>query len=244
MEQLKDYADERILLGCIYCAGEDTTREHAPSRVLLDKPYPENLPVVRACRACNNGFSQDEEYLACLIETVIAGSADPSKIRRPAISALLERSPALQARIEASKSRNGERTIFLVENDRVRRVLLKLARCHAAYELKQECREEPTSVWWQPIELLSEQFLETFNAPHAIHTYGEIGSRGMQRLRVLEIKLAGASGEERLLHLTINDWVDVQEGRYRFQAIDDGGVITIRIVIGEYLACEVTWELA
>ena len=104
MEQLNDYADRRLLLGCIYCGEEDSTREHVPSRVLLDKPYPENLPVVGACRPCNNGFSQDEEYFACLIESVIAGSTEPTRIRRPTIAALLKKSPALQARIEASKT--------------------------------------------------------------------------------------------------------------------------------------------
>jgi hypothetical protein len=242
MEQVNDYADTRLLLGCIYCGAPENTREHAPSRVLLDRPYPENLPVVGACRDCNNGYSQDEEYFACLIESVIAGSTDPSKIRRPSIAALLERSPALQARIEASKTFDGARTIFQVEHDRVRRVLLKLARCHAAYELKQECREEPTSIWWQPIELLAEELLETFNAPHAIRTYGEIGSRGMQRLRLAEIKLADLNGEEKLLRIILNDWIDVQPGRYRFHAIDDSGLISIKMVIGEYLACQVTWE--
>lgn len=243
MEQLRDYSDERLLLGCIYCGAQNDTREHVPSRVLLDRPYPENLPVVGACQPCNNSFSKDEEYVACLIEAVIAGTTDPAQIRRPAIAVLLDRSPALRARIEASKTYEGNTALFKVEHERVRRVLLKLARCHAAYELKQECREEPTSIWWQPLELLPEQFLAEFNAPHAIQTYGEIGSRGMQRLRVAEIKLAGPSGEERFLHLILNDWVEVQEGRYRFQAIDDGGVVRIKIVIGEYLACEAAWEL-
>lgn len=243
MEQLRDYSDERLLLGCIYCGAQDNTREHVPSRVFLDKPYPENLPVVGACHPCNNGFSKDEEYVACLIESVIAGSADPAKIRRPNIAALLDRSPILRARIESSKTVDGTRTVFEVEHERVCCVLLKLARCHAAYELKQDCRSEPASIWWQPMELLTEQFLEEFNSPHAIQTYGEIGSRGMQRLRVAAIKLAGPNGDERLLHLILNDWVEVQEGRYRYQAIDDGGLVRVKFVIGEYLACEVVWEL-
>lgn len=243
MQQLSDYSDERLLLGCIYCGAQDNTREHVPSRVLLDKPYPENLPIVGACHPCNNSFSKDEEYLACLIEAVVAGSTEPAEIQRPSIAALLNRSPALRARIESSKTKEGGRTVFQVEHERVRRVLLKIARCHAAYELKQQCREEPTSIWWQPMELLTEQFLEEFDSPHAIQTYGEVGSRGMQRLRVVEIKLANTNGEKHPLHLILNDWVDVQDGRYRYQAIDDGGLVRIKMVIGEYLACEVSWEL-
>lgn len=173
MEQLKDYSDERLLLGCIYCGAQDETREHVPSRVLLDKPYPENLPIVGACHPCNNNFSKDEEYLACLIEAVIAGSTDPAEIQRPNIAAVLSRSPGLRARIESSKTSEGGRTVFQIEHERVRRVLLKIARCHAAYELSQPCHEEPTSIWWQPMELLTEQFLEEFNSPHSVQLYGE-----------------------------------------------------------------------
>lgn len=67
MDQLKDYADDRLISGCTYCDGLAETRDHVPSRVLLDSPLPENLPVVGACWACNNGFSKDEEYFVCLL---------------------------------------------------------------------------------------------------------------------------------------------------------------------------------
>lgn len=243
MDQLRDYADARLLLGCIYCGAQDNTREHAPSRVFLDEPYPENLPIVGACKPCNNGFSKDEEYVASLIESVVAGSTNPSQIRRPTIAALLDRSPLLRSRIESSKQFDGDRTVFRVEQDRVRRVLLKLTRCHAAYKLKQECRDEPTSIWWHPIDLLTEQRREEFDSPHLVQTYGEVGSRSMQRLRVAEIKLASPNGELNTAHLVLNDWIVVQEGRYRYHAIDDAGVVKVKIVIGEYLACEAFWEL-
>lgn len=65
MDQLHNYADNRLVVGCIYCGGRDDTKEHVPSRVLLDEPLPENLPVVYACRSCNNGYSKVEEYFAC-----------------------------------------------------------------------------------------------------------------------------------------------------------------------------------
>lgn len=243
MDQLPDYSDERLLLGCIYCDDEAETREHVPSRVFLDKPFPENLPVVGACKRCNNGFSMDEECFACLIESVIAGSANPALIRRPKIAAILERSPALQARIEASKFSDADRIIFRPEEERIRRVLRKLAIGHAGYELKQECSNKPSSIWWSPIELLSDQFLEEFNSFHLTHTIGEIGSRGMQRLRVTEIKLVGPNGGKRDLNMFINDWVDVQDGLYRYQAIDEGNLLRIKIVIAEFLASEVVWEL-
>ncbi len=41
--------------------------------------------------------------------------------------------------------------------------------------------------------------------------------------------------------LVINDWIDVQDDRYRYLAIDDADGVSIKIVVGEYLACEVAW---
>jgi hypothetical protein len=37
------------------------------------------------------------------------------------------------------------------------------------------------------------------------------------------------------------DWVEVQEGRYRYLAAGGDGV-TVRIVLSEYAAGEVTWS--
>jgi hypothetical protein len=61
MRQLRTFGDERELCLYAYCEGVPETRDHVPSRVLLDEPYPENLPVVPACKSCNSGFSADEE---------------------------------------------------------------------------------------------------------------------------------------------------------------------------------------
>jgi hypothetical protein len=49
MRQLESYADERLTAACIYCGRATQTRDHVPSRVLLNEPYPNNLPVVPAC---------------------------------------------------------------------------------------------------------------------------------------------------------------------------------------------------
>lgn len=63
MDQLKNFGDERNTGFCVHCRGP--AEYHAPSKVFLDAPYPENLPVHESCLRCNVGFSQDEEYLAC-----------------------------------------------------------------------------------------------------------------------------------------------------------------------------------
>lgn len=54
--------------GCIYCGECATTREHTPSKTFLIEPYPENLPTIPACFACNNGYSEDEKYVVCFLD--------------------------------------------------------------------------------------------------------------------------------------------------------------------------------
>ena len=243
MDQLRDYADSRLLTGCIYCGGPAETREHVPSRCFLERPYPENLPVVRSCVKCNQGFSKDEEYFVCLVESALCGSTDPDKIRRPTVARILRNSPALHARINSARSESDGRIQFAPEGQRIVNVMLKLARGHAAFELCQPCRSEPDHFWCGPLSSLSDDEREAFHEAHVQHLFGEVGSRGLQRTLVTQVTLRSASGEQSVLPLLVNDWVDVQEDQYRYLAIDDVGGLVIRIVVAEYLGCEVAWRL-
>lgn len=65
MIQIKSFSDSRLIGTCIYCGGLADTKDHIPSKCLLDKPYPENLSVVKCCNTCNQSFSSDEQYFAC-----------------------------------------------------------------------------------------------------------------------------------------------------------------------------------
>ena len=244
VDQLRDYADSRLLSGCIYCGGPAETRDHVPSRCLLDRPYPENLPVVGCCKKCNKGFSGDEQYLVCLVESALCGSTDPSKIQRPSVARILQNTPALRARIEAAKTETNDHVMFAVEHPRVANVMLKLARGHAAFELSQPCRIEPDHFWCQQLTDLPAAARKEFDAAHVQDVFGEVGSRGMQRMLVTQVTLQSESGDQRQLGLIVNDWVEVQDGRYRYLAIDDVGGVVIRIIVSEYLACEVAWRLA
>ena len=243
MDQLRDFADSRLLGGCIYCGGPAETRDHVPSRSLLERPYPENLPVVGSCARCNQGYSKDEEYLVCLIESALSGSTDPDKIRRPTVAQILRNSPTLRARIESATSECDGRIRFATESERIANIMLKLARGHAAFELSQPCRSEPTHFWCGPMSALSDDQHDVFNEAHVQNLFGEVGSRGLQRAFVTQVTLQSASGEQSVLPLLVNDWVDVQENLYRYLAIDDAGGIVIRIVLAEYLGCEVAWRL-
>jgi len=78
MDPRKLFIDARLKGICTYCgAVTDTSRDHTPSKALLDNPYPENLPIAEACSKCNGDFSLDEEYLSCLVECVIHGTTKP-----------------------------------------------------------------------------------------------------------------------------------------------------------------------
>lgn len=240
MDQILPFADDRLINDCIFCGAKADTRDHIPSRILLASPYPDNLPVVGACNICNQGFSKDEQYLVCLLESILAGSTEPEKINRPSVARALKRAPALKARIEASKSEVDGQIIFNPEEERIKNVMLKLARGHAAFELSQPCKEEPDHYWCGSLQSLDQETQSIFDEAHVQQLFGEIGSRNMQRMFLVEIMPTTEGGEVR--RLLVNDWVDVQEGRYRYLAIDDVHGVIIRIVISDYLACEVRWQ--
>lgn len=243
MKQLKSLADDRLISGCIYCAGPAETRDHVPSKCLIERPYPENLTVVGCCESCNQGFSKDEEYFVCLIESVLCGSTDPEKISRPSVAKIMKKSPALRKRIEDSQTEVDGHIAFVPEFERVQNVMLKLARGHATFELNQACRSEPDHFWCGDLLSLPKENRETFDSVHFQHNVGEVGSRNMQRLMVTQMTVQSDNGEKKNISMLINDWIDVQDARYRYIAIDDIGMFVIRIVIAEYFACEVAWQL-
>lgn len=65
------FIDRRLTGMCVYCGDQPDTRDHVPSKVFLNEPYPPELPVVAACKRCNESFSLDEQYLACFLDCVI-----------------------------------------------------------------------------------------------------------------------------------------------------------------------------
>jgi hypothetical protein len=230
MDQLNDYADARLLIGCIHCAGKTGTRDHIPSRVLLDEPYPENLPVVPACHKCNAGFSLDEEYVACLIECARTGSVDA--VKRPKVRRILRHLPALSERLKQARSMSDSGSVFhSFEAERIKRVVLKLARGHAAYELSEQRCGEPSHFMATPLHTLSSEARSHFEELPSPSAWPEVGTRAMQRM-------ASSMGTATAIY---SDWIEVQEGQYRYFAFAEGAPVLVRIVVGEYLACEVIW---
>lgn len=229
MDPRKLFVDERLTGRCVYCGGPHETDDHVPSKVLLDEPFPPDLPTVPACDACNNGFSADERHLACLIECIVAGSVDPAAMRRDKVGRILSERPDIGTLIAGCRREpQPGQLVWDPDPARVRNVVLKLARGHAAYECGEPSHDEPEHVAIQPLIAMSESDRLVFETTPAMDVWPEIGSRAFMR--------AVEGGPERYHD---EGWCIVQEGRYRYLVANSG--LTVRFVIGEYLACEVNW---
>ena len=228
------FMDERLRGMCAYCGAGPDTRDHVPSKVLLDDPLPSQLPVVDACGNCNNSHSRDEQYLACFLECVVSGTTDPLGVRRAKVARILTENPTLRGRIAASR-RKGERgnAVWVPEADRVRRVARKLALGHVAHELYPR-HDEPTAVLCAPLPELSEQARAAFeDAPLGVdNVFPEIGTRAFIRTCLL-------TATDHAPTLLRERWIVVQPDRYRYVVETDGSMV--RMVLSEYLACEVVW---
>lgn len=232
-DYLESFADARLIANCIHCAGPTETRDHVPSRILLDEPYPDNLPILPACAACNCGYSLDEEYFACLVECARTGSVDAAE--RPKIQRILRDSPSLAARITQARAVGDDgQILFKPETERVRNIVLKLARGHAAFELSELKVEEPSHVMFVPLCKLETHARRHFETAPATAGWPEVGSRAMQRMALTW----AAPGEQ---VEAWSGWIEVQTGRYRYLAVAEAAVM-VRFVASEYLACEVIWD--
>jgi len=229
MDQIRCFGDEWILVSCVYCGiGPIETRDHVPSRILLDDPFPENLPVVPACQSCNQEFSRDEEYLACLIECAICGGTNAEDVCRPKIARVLTERPRLAARLKRARHEANGLIDFRIEEERVLGVIAKLARGHAAFDLHEPKPGAPVAMVACPMRLMPSEKRSAFENAAVSSLWPEVGSRAMVRIGS---GMVGAS-----------EWIEVQSGRYRYLAAVTESSIIVRMVLSEYLAGEVIWS--
>ena len=231
MDPRQLFVDERLTGSCVFCAAKPDSRDHCPSKVLLDDPLPPNLPVVEACQSCNNCFSADEQYLACAIEAVLCGSVRSEDLRRDKIKRILEANPSLAARIvENRRVDDAGHVVWRVEAERVHNVVVKLARGHIAYELSVPHVDEPDEVMYLPLIAMNADDRVVYESPIVsdLQVWPEIGSRAFLR---------AANWPNELL----TDWQVVQDGRYRYLVGQQDGDF-VQIVLSEYLACRVVWR--
>lgn len=239
MDYINEFVDERQKSWCIHCGAwvgdVETNRDHVPSKVLLRKPYPENLPVVETCVGCNSGFSADEEYCYLFLHCVLTGSTEPEQHADKKTARALRHQKKLRARIERSKTEyrtiSGEtRLVWKPEIERLERVAVKNARGHVFYEYGEPMLAEPDHAWNLPLVSMTAAEREEFeNAGTAGEpaAWPEFGSRMMTRV---------FTGQDMR-----DGWVIVQDGVYRFRVQQSRGML-VRSVLFEYLATQVRWS--
>ena len=236
MRQLNDFSDDRLKGACIHCGASlgdgRTSREHVPTRSLLDKPYPMNLPTFDVHPECNADFSLDEEYLVAFLASVLSGSTKSDRIQFPTVARALERSVPLRKQIDQSKCGQGSlwgspEIQWTPEMERVSRVIVKNARGHAFYELGEPMLAEPSWVGVSPMSLLSPDQREEFENGTNSSLWPEVGSRLMQRVAFGDIEPGG--------------WITVQPDVYRYSVSQGFDEVLVRIIVRDYLAAEVLW---
>ena len=236
MKQIYHFSNQLGSVDCIPCPENNHSgrysRDHIPTKALLNSPYPENLMDVGMCQECNSGFGRDEEYFAAFLASVISGSTELDPLQFPTASRILTHNPPLRSRIDAARhmeATTGKCTevIWTPELERIERVIVKNARGHVLFELGQPIELPPTHVNIVPIEQMSPRQLSQFEHPQGCAGWPEVGSRLM--LRLLETDECGEGG-----------WIEVQNGVYRY-AVDE--LPRVRMVLREYLAAEVAWDV-
>jgi hypothetical protein len=228
MRQIRTYCDDR-LIGCAFCDGDVETRDHVPPRVLLDEPYPENLPVVPSCRPCNSGHSLDEEYAACLLEVTACGSANPGDLSRAKVARTLRVKPDLAARLAAHLVPGGLE-VTRTDVARLERVLEKIGRALWWFETGEPTSGISTNVRWAAIASMSEGELQAFLQPTTPTLLPEVGSRML--FRVAETETDSFT----------SPWQLVQRARFSYAVDVTGSGGCVKMLIAGYLATQV--ELA
>jgi hypothetical protein len=242
MIQINPFSDKRHDYCCAYC-GDDApnTRDHVPSRVLLDEPFPENLPVVGCCKQCNSQLSLDEEYFAAAIECMLHSTSEPENLSREKIKAILRRNIKLKERIASSffyedpvLFPNMERhSFFRMERLRIENVVTKLAKGHVKFELSTPMYEPPSTIIIKPVDNFSdEEYNFFFFEEQSQGKFPEIGSRSFMKMCI-----------DTRSNSTLNqNWITVQDGRYEYCVIDHIGRISVKILLSNYLVCYVEWR--
>lgn len=233
MQFISDYSDERLKDYCIYCNAllteQEASREHIPSKVFLDKPYPENLFVAWVCKACNNSFSSDEEYAAAILGVMMSGSPDPENQIWDGTKRILSYQTKLREQIRKGCKLDAEGRFFDIKfnENRIENVLAKNAKALALYMISEPLYDEPSHISWQFLTELSEEEKQQFEHIPAPIFFQEVGSRMMM--------LQNTEGE------LIGHWTEIQKDPFRFALMWDGPII-VRMVFEEFPFVEVVWE--
>ena len=174
-------------------------------------------------------FSLDESFVACTVEYLRSLSCVNGEMRSKIIN-YLNNNPSLLQRLESAIShKDNDQFEVVLEDERIRRVLLKLAVGHIAYECNEVMTDEPEYLNYKILPELPGESVSEFDKNYIVDILPELGSPLFQKI----VELSDGS--------IYYPWFMVQDGQYRYMIICNEGIL-IRIVIGEYLFAEIKWE--
>ena len=214
---------------CSYCGNLSDTRDHVPSKVLLTKPYPENMHVVGCCFECNQSFSNDEVYFVCLMECIVNGTTEIDKLQRVNIQRILRQKPHLHKIIQQSYITEGQSSYFKPDWRAIENIVLKFARGHAAYEGSAPQLDPPTHIAYKPLYQLNDKERHHFFSEPEVTVYPEVGSRLFE-----EVVLDN--------NTPFSLWITVEDRIYSYLISSSVSGFSVRIVIYDYLVAEVSWR--
>ena len=234
---------------CVYCGNLSDTREHAPSKVFLRKPYPEaNLPVLPACSKCNNGFSNDELYTEVYIDSLKYLSGYANSLSSENQERIKLNNAFSDAQKDLSRYYSGE---SILVNEKIMRILTKLSVCHMVYELSEgycvnNACIQPTSVTYSfAFDMTAEEIKQYDNFVFMNDKrVPEIGSRVFDKIFVLEPILQRVDGQELTkLQILVMNWSDIQEHNYRYIAwMENDDTFHVKLVIHDFLYAEIIFD--
>lgn len=199
---------------CVYCGAKADTREHVPSKVFLNKPYPDNLGIVPACFKCNNSFSRDELFLSILIEKLKSKHLGQKYVFSNDTTERLNKNKKLVNEIETIINNNNINEC----DETIKRILFKLAIGHAVFEVSEGYCAKNGTVHYKFFNDVSDEEFENFTAPFIInnHLLPEIGSRVYERITIVDVVLSSANDKEQRIQTTLAllNWVEVQRSKY------------------------------
>ena len=252
MRYIEDYSDERQKSWCIHCGAfindVSSNRDHVPTKSLLSRGLRKRgadydrgahdefgyVPQVVVCEKCNSSFSEDENYLLCVLHAVMAGSLYPDTAKQPEAAKILRSNRHVVRALKAQP--NGQMFLFddllpftiYPDLKRIGRVVVKNARGHAYHEIGEPFVHAPAHVNIVPIESMGVADRTEFESiGGGIDLWPEVGSR-------MTVRLVDGDG-------LAGGWVEVESNRYRY-AVDWSCGVTVRTVIWEYLATETCWD--
>lgn len=227
---------------CIYCGEPAYTREHCPSRTFLKEPRPCNLPVLPSCSKCNNSFSADELYLKSYIVFMKAAWTDS----KPEIKEELKARPeVLKAQENVNNVLKSEKIVY---DNKIGRVLEKLAKGHCVYELTEayyECQWELRKIRYFFRSFIREEEWDSIEREGYLsdNVLPELGSRLYRNLVVATGVGEAVNNTGKLNQQIMLSWTIVQPGNYEYVAyINRNHEMIVKIIIMDFLYAEITFE--